>query len=473
MSHNPKKRPAETQEEAWVADEDRFVLQQAKKKAALRIKSGRSRPIDLLAVALRTIDPSRNGFDDDDGDDDSLVVNPEAVFEGLGSTQLEELEKEIDTYLALEKNRSNYEYWQTMKVVCKDRRRESQSTHAGKSISSVAKDLDKILGPKTLKELESLEKQIKQKLRSNEPIDVDYWESLLKRLSVHKARALLRKVSQDVMGARTKELFREQEEAAARLSQDIMQKITAAGDSPAKINVANLDPESSLRIAPSDKMLPIIDCRQFEDNIRRDWDRVKKAGFVAGRSANATSGAKGSSKSQDVGSGSAAYEREVARGMGENEEVFAAEEVEAMTRRPPWADQYEPRKPRYFNRVQMGFEWNKYNQTHYDQDNPPPKVVQGYRFNIFYPDLIDNTKAPTYRIERENGRRKGQTFAPAGEDDTCVIRFIAGAPYQDLAFRIVDREWDYSAKRDRGFKSSFDKGILQLHFQFKKIFYRK
>jgi hypothetical protein len=104
-----------------------------------------------------------------------------------------------------------------------------------------------------------------------------------------------------------------------------------------------------------------------------------------------------------------------------------------------------------------GYEWNKYNQTHYDHDNPPPKVVQGYKFNIFYPDLVDKTKAPTYRIEREHGRRRGQTFAPAGEDDTCLIRFTAGPPYEDIAFRIVDREWDYSAKRERGFRSSFDK----------------
>ena len=30
----------------------------------------------------------------------------------------------------------------------------------------------------------------------------------------------------------------------------------------------------------------------------------------------------------------------------------------------------------------QGYEWNKYNQTHYDTDNPPPKVVQGYKFNV-------------------------------------------------------------------------------------------
>ena len=152
----------------------------------------------------------------------------------------------------------------------------------------------------------------------------------------------------------------------------------------------------------------------------------------------------------------ALYEREVARGVQENEEIFAGEE-EVSISKPQWANKYRPRKPRYFNRVQMGYEWNKYNQTHYDHDNPPPKVVQGYKFNIFYPDLIEKSKAPTYRIERENGRKRGQSFAPAGEEDTCLIRFISGPPYEDLAFRIVDKEWDYSAKRERGFRSSFDK----------------
>ena len=165
----------------------------------------------------------------------------------------------------------------------------------------------------------------------------------------------------------------------------------------------------------------------------------------------------------------ALYEREVARGVNEDEEIFAGEEDLAISGKPQWAGKHRPRKPRYFNRVQMGYEWNKYNQTHYDHDNPPPKVVQGYKFNIFYPDLIDKTKAPTYRIEREHGRKRGESFAPAGEEDTCLIRFISGPPYEDVAFRIVDKEWDYSAKRERGFRSSFDKGILQLHFQFKKV----
>lgn len=47
-----------------------------------------------------------------------------------------------------------------------------------------------------------------------------------------------------------------------------------------------------------------------------------------------------------------------------------------------WSDKYRPRKPTYLNRVMTGFDWNKYNQTHYDMDNPPPKIVQGYKFNV-------------------------------------------------------------------------------------------
>ena len=107
----PSKRPADTQEAAWIADEDRFVLQQAKRKAALRVKGGRAQPVDLLAVTLAVIDPARNTLDDDLKDVDLDIVDPEAVFEDLDDAQLSQLEKDIGTYLALESSRSNTEYW--------------------------------------------------------------------------------------------------------------------------------------------------------------------------------------------------------------------------------------------------------------------------------------------------------------------------------------------------------------------------
>ncbi|THY76230.1 hypothetical protein D6C86_03196 [Aureobasidium pullulans] len=414
-----KRSAADAQEDAWVADEDRFVLKQAKKKAIIRARAGRADPIDLLAVTLRALDATKNGYDSDDDDQELPTVDPEAVFEGLDDIQLEELDKGIDTYLALEQSRK------------------------------------------------TLEKQVKAKLRSNDDIDVDYWENLLKSLSIYKAKARLRQVSKSVVGARLETLRQQQEQEALVLRNQVREKLNSASlagtgeQLPVPESHAALDPEPLLRLNPEDKALVSLDEDDFKQKLLQDRRRILKLGYIPTRHGAKTSStdiAVPSEQKRDDMSRvtSALYDREAARGFNDNEEAFNAEE-DVSSGRPKWADTYRPRKPRYFNRVQMGYEWNKYNQTHYDHENLPPKVVQGYKFNIFYPDLVDSTKAPTFRIERENGRKRGESFAPAGAEDTCLIRFIAGPPYEDIAFRIVDKEWDYSAKRERGFRSSFDK----------------
>jgi hypothetical protein len=113
---NPTKRSANAQEDAWVADEDRFVLQQAKKKAALRVKGGRAKPIDWLAVTLRFVDKTKNLLDEEVEDHELEIVDPEGVLEGLSDDELSDLEKEIDNYLTLETNRSNREYWNVRRI---------------------------------------------------------------------------------------------------------------------------------------------------------------------------------------------------------------------------------------------------------------------------------------------------------------------------------------------------------------------
>ncbi|KAG9620188.1 hypothetical protein KCU69_g22798, partial [Aureobasidium melanogenum] len=174
-----KRSAADAQEEAWVANEDRFVLKQAKKKAIIRARAGRADPIDLLAVTLRALDATRDGYDSDDDDGELPAVDPEGVFEGLDDIQLDELDKGIDTYLALEHSKSNRDFWNTMKVICKDRRRAAPGKlQTARGMSSVTPEIDRLLAPKTHEQLETLEKQVKAKLRSNDDIDVDYWENL-------------------------------------------------------------------------------------------------------------------------------------------------------------------------------------------------------------------------------------------------------------------------------------------------------
>ena len=57
--------------------------------------------------------------------------------------------------------------------------------------------------------------------------------------------------------------------------------------------------------------------------------------------------------------------KEAKRSMNNDEAEFSVESrVDSQVYL--WLDKYRPRKPRYFNRVHTGFEWNKYNQIHYD-----------------------------------------------------------------------------------------------------------
>lgn len=99
------------QMQQWVSQEDQFVLKQAKKKAEIRVKEGRAKPIDWLAVTLRVIDPTRDLMDEDASDAELDVVDPDGVFEGLSETQLLELERDIETYITLETNSSNRDFW--------------------------------------------------------------------------------------------------------------------------------------------------------------------------------------------------------------------------------------------------------------------------------------------------------------------------------------------------------------------------
>ena len=102
---------------AWVAQEDEFVLEQSKKKAKIRVREGRARPIDWLAVTMGATEAPR-GFADEEEEEEQEegnreidIMDPSSYIETLEPSQLQDLDKDIDTYLALEKSRSSRQYW--------------------------------------------------------------------------------------------------------------------------------------------------------------------------------------------------------------------------------------------------------------------------------------------------------------------------------------------------------------------------
>jgi hypothetical protein len=70
--------------------------------------------------------------------------------------------------------------------------------------------------------------------------------------------------------------------------------------------------------------------------------------------------------------------------------------------------------------------------------------------------LIDKTQTPRFEVVKDGDY-----------PETVILKFIAGPPYEAIAFRIVNREWDVGYRKT--YKSTFDRGVLQLHFRFKVI----
>lgn len=150
-----------------------------------------------------------------------------------------------------------------MKIICRDR--QKTSTPQGRALSSVAADINRLLSPKTYEQLQTLEVQVKRKLNSNEPIDTDYWEELLRSLTVWKARARLRNVYQDVIEERVRELRKQQKAEAESIREKLAPLaplVSASDQSQESVDpdeFKGLDPDPLLHVRQEDKGLEIMD----------------------------------------------------------------------------------------------------------------------------------------------------------------------------------------------------------------------
>ncbi|KAF9400373.1 hypothetical protein BGX21_004478 [Mortierella sp. AD011] len=476
----------------WQAQEEEFHLKQAKRRAEIRIKSNRAKPIDILAMNIKLITQDEDDMEEDEEDIglEIDVEEPYTIFDNLSLEEVEELSHDIKFYLSLDKNEQSMDFWRSMLIVCEDKLADLSPYRAEQSVVAphIAQDIASRLAGKSYEELTLLQGQIQSKLSSGGAIDVDYWEALLKTLIVWKAKAKLNAIHQVILQKRldqlkTRQLYEAEKEKAELAAVLAMQSQEVEGDTSAIGRMEDQDMDlaqddydqdmGSSSAVPYDRAMspePFDTLTREDQNIAvvdqwEDWaETLEKRRQVLSKQFNP----KRKNLDQDTGEqhpdddfvSKILFDKEAAKQLAGNEEVFNIEASLQRQQTYMWQDKYRPRKPRFFNRVHTGYEWNKYNQTHYDHDNPPPKVVQGYKFNLFYPDLIDKSQAPTYEIIKE-----------PDTTDTVLIKFKAGPPYEDIAFRIVNREWEHSHKR--GYKSVFDRGVLQLHFNFKRQFYRR
>lgn len=489
-SHGGKRQKQSREDEQsrkWVAGEDNFVLNQRKHGSVIRVSQNRAKPIDLLVVNLRLWEGDRSSEFEEIVDLD--VAPPVDVIAQLDAQQVEEVLDDVNEYLDLDTKTRHAQYWRDVRTLCKERRRklraaQNQSQEAAAADAAIAADIDNILKGKTYDQLLELEDQIHKTLKSKDgPVDVDFWSEVLDELLIAKATTRLGEFQDDVVKERCKRLDVAQAAAAQRERQSILKQL-AQRKPPITSDPIPYDP--AMDEIPKLELiykqnLHLYSPEQYLASMASARQRVMAQKFVPMKHVqdmpkfvpsviNLNHSAPGDKATVTTDVSQSLYEKEMARATEENEENFVSEATVPGQLNPAAGI-----KPRYFNRVMLGYEWTKYNQQHYTADNPPRKMARGYKFNIFYPELTNSSETPVYKIIRDEAGKdpKLREQLGAGESNTCIILFHAQPPYQDIAFRIVDRPWDSSTHKNAGFKSRFENGVLQLHFRFKRVFYRK
>lgn len=282
-------------------------------------------------------------------------------------------------------------------------------------VEVVKEEITSLLSGKNVADLTRLERGIKAKLSGPNPVDPTYWQGVLTQLDAYRRSALVRETNSILVERRKANLG---DGAVVLSDKDILGATPVIGD--------------DLPFAPT----PVPSPDQQSSGI--SWDPNPEALRL--------------------------FLLESNRKVSKDELPFNNEADDLSEPKPGLV------KPRFFNRVRTCYEWNKYNQTHYDSENPPPKTVQGYRFNIFYPTLSESqlsdalsgktSAPPSYKLEQD-----------MTNPDMKIIRFRAAGPYDEVVFRIQSDEWDMSHRQ--GFKCAFEGGVLRLHFWFKSQRYTR
>lgn len=451
--------------------DEEFILKQLQLKSEIRLKEGKATSIDLIVCGLKTIvmlkayqeqessEIKKENLTDTIAivkDDDQImdinrielsaipvpltkVIPPNEFLPKLKADRLKEIIDEIDAHVQLDYHFGN-SYWKAFKQLAHNELAKRELTMEMRSLNmheEVEEELETLFEGKTLQELETMEEEMNQEMRDDPDADIDFFESTLKKLASEKDKLFILSVHSK-MDEAIQWIIQERGEQIEQVKEDapldLKQKSQKSSDIPYTTdrryyinNYAAEDPKHQLHHYHQRRrvqQLAIAPYRELFDN-QRMKDLMLEETMV----------------------------KIAKKSMKHIEPMNDDFEIES---RHLNVTNYEPIKPNYICGAIVGVEWTTYTRTHYDNEsNPPPKTIQGYRFNIFYPDLFDTSVIPKYKV------LKGKT-----RDEQTIV-FTAGAPYKDIAFTIQDRgQWGKSPKF--GFVYSINKGLLQLYFRFKR-----
>ena len=297
------------------------------------------------------------------------MYEPYTYLNGLTIRDLEDLLVDIRVY------------WRDITIVTEDELKKLQKMDKNYGADrseginqSVVQDVSGLFKGKNYDQLEVLEESIKRKMREETGIDIGYWESVLSQLVAHKARARLREKHQDMLKIKYQRLKQQQQpnNQVEPVIEETFEKLSHVDKSPPKrldseefdeINNDELCMQEYEKGNYSPKLLNQSDLNidtfivtADEDFKRLDFKRMQVLGT-------------GSVK-PDVEDAFEKKALEKINGLetntAESEDIVSTDVLNGneipVQHRYLWSDKYRPRKPRYYNRVHTGYDWNQYNK---------------------------------------------------------------------------------------------------------------
>eukprot|EP00003_Mantamonas_plastica_P016886 TRINITY_DN2825_c0_g1_i1.p1 TRINITY_DN2825_c0_g1~~TRINITY_DN2825_c0_g1_i1.p1 ORF type:complete len:336 (+),score=137.03 TRINITY_DN2825_c0_g1_i1:189-1196(+) len=308
-------------------------------------------------------------------------------------------------------------------------------------VAGVMDEASQIINGKSVQELLDWKADIANML-SQPGMDVEYWEAVAKKIDVQLAKleindmhadllekrlAILEKqqldlieteltdlntkVQQDPSTATGTKRKRDDMDDQTQQQQDTAEKITRFGgdDSDNDDDDSDSDDDFSPLLLQDDEDVDIeaivdadADMKRLQEqrvSIIEEQNKERQASLVGSVAAGATD-TSSSSSYRDRTSEAEAYadfldmedlttdealqlmkHSKVEVGMSEDE-FNDSLEVPVTNSIENYDEKYRPRKPQFFNKIRTGYDWNAYNRVHYSYDNPPPKTVLGYQFNM-------------------------------------------------------------------------------------------
>eukprot|EP00494_Astrolonche_serrata_P031784 UN32053 len=380
----------------WREKEEGYHRKTAFQRSEKRVINHRPKPVDIITCVLHSIILKQK-----------LVVrrirSPVEVIENLNLEQLNSLLDSAEEMVSL--MTEDEDGWHHVNVVAGHQLEILRGERAvKKSMKNIYNNIETELKGKSPAELAEVEQECSKLLDDNnntdEIVDVEYWSELRNLCSVFKSRLQLKKYY-------TKYLDLVQESTRKLKKKGLYVDEDADMDAARKLRTMEIEEVDDSHIPFLDDSFPkyaeLLPLSITPDDDRKKVNKIRNKVLhkMARKVLTEIAIANPMKFEHQLLSAQEKIAQKEASAFiddGVNEiDIQMKNDVPIPVGQQKvyeWHNKYRPRKPQYFNRVKTGFSWTKYNQAHYNIENPPPKVVMGYKFNIFYPDIIDKSKPP-------------------------------------------------------------------------------